>query len=347
MTDRLVSAESRGNPQGMSSDNPARMQSPPPAPPELMLLLRGVSRSFYLSIRLLPAPLRAPVAAGYLLARAADTIADSAVLPARARRAELAELAQRVQQPPGTTQLDAVTALGQRLAWCQADGEERRLLLQLPACFGLLHALPPDDQEDVRTVLAHITRGQQLDVERFGAATAAQPVALADASEVDEYTWLVAGCVGEFWTRVCERHLTGFSLLPTERMLALGRSHGQALQLVNILRDERSDLAQGRRYLPADMPRERWIAKAREGLRDGMAYALALRSRRVRVASALPAILGARTLALLQAAPRGEPVKVPRSEVRALLLRCAFSFGSRAVLRRAFDRADRWDNAAP
>lgn len=331
----------------MSSDNPARMHPPPSTPTELMPLLRGVSRSFYLSIRVLPAPVRAPVALGYLLARAADTIADTAVLDIDTRRAELAAFSNLLGQPAGTALFDAADALGRRVAASQAQGDERVLLGQLSACLRLLHALPAADREDVRTVLAHITRGQQLDVERFGAATAAQPVALASAAELDEYTWLVAGCVGEFWTRICQRHLPSFSTLPADRMLALGRSHGQALQLVNILRDERGDLAQGRRYLPPGIPREHWVARAREGLREGIAYALALRSRRVRVASALPAILGARTLALLQASPAGEPVKVPRREVRALLARCALSLGARPALRSAFERADRWDNAAP
>ena len=42
--------------------------------------LRDVSRSFYLSIRVLPAGLQGPIGLAYLLARAADTIADTALL---------------------------------------------------------------------------------------------------------------------------------------------------------------------------------------------------------------------------------------------------------------------------
>ena len=40
---------------------------------EHLKLLQGVSRSFHLSIRLLPQALQAPIAVGYLLARATDT----------------------------------------------------------------------------------------------------------------------------------------------------------------------------------------------------------------------------------------------------------------------------------
>ena len=40
-------------------------------------VLRSVSRSFYLSLRVLPKPLRDPLSLAYLLARATDTIADT------------------------------------------------------------------------------------------------------------------------------------------------------------------------------------------------------------------------------------------------------------------------------
>ena len=58
--------------------------------PALPALLRKVSRSFELSIRLLPGRLRQPISVGYLLARASDTLADTAELPA-GERLELLE----------------------------------------------------------------------------------------------------------------------------------------------------------------------------------------------------------------------------------------------------------------
>ena len=44
-------------------------------------VLKDVSRSFYVSLRLLPAPMRPATSTGYLLARASDTIADTAGIP--------------------------------------------------------------------------------------------------------------------------------------------------------------------------------------------------------------------------------------------------------------------------
>ncbi|MCA1964642.1 MAG: squalene/phytoene synthase family protein, partial [Prosthecobacter sp.] len=48
-------------------------------------LLASVSRSFYLTLKALPAELREPISLAYLLARTADTIADTAEAPAALR----------------------------------------------------------------------------------------------------------------------------------------------------------------------------------------------------------------------------------------------------------------------
>jgi len=122
-------------------------------------------------------------------------------------------------------------------------------------------------------------------------------------------------------------------------MLELGRSYGKALQLINVIRDEAKDDAIGRRYVPEGTSRALWLDRAQAGLRDGMRYVGALRGARVRVASALPALIGARTLALLRT--QGAGAKMPRSEVRALIFRVALSLGSDAALQREFRR---WDN---
>ena len=47
----------------------------------LGVTLRSVSRSFYLSLAILPRSLREPIGLAYLLARAADTVADTRALP--------------------------------------------------------------------------------------------------------------------------------------------------------------------------------------------------------------------------------------------------------------------------
>lgn len=342
--------------------------SPAPSrPPDTLALLKAVSRSFYLSIRVLPAGLRRPIALAYLLARATDTVADTAELPPAERLAHLGQLAAAIQQGDGGASL---AGLAREFAAVQRDPDERRLILELPRWVDALPRETPSDQASIRTVLGHITRGQTLDVQRF-----AQPGegALASAEELHDYTWLVAGCVGEFWTDLCERHVPGFAVLPAAEMRALGRRYGCGLQLVNILRDAGPDLAQGRCYFPLDQVRAAgwtlrqvredprrlapvwrdWLPAASHGLDAGMRYADALRGRRLRAGAALPALLGVRTLALMRAAGDRalvQPVKMPRAEVRALLWGLLLRLASRDAVAGAYRRLGAaapppgWDN---
>src|SRR6185436_18281735 len=97
-----------------------------------------------------------------------------------------------------------------------------------------------------------ITSGQMLDLSRFGAASQTQIVALRHDAELEDYTYRVAGCVGEFWTRMCRAHIFPRAPLDDARLLADGVRLGKGLQLVNILRDLPRDLRDGRCYLPSE-----------------------------------------------------------------------------------------------
>jgi farnesyl-diphosphate farnesyltransferase len=327
-------------------------------------LLRLVSRSFDLSIRLLPGALQAPVAIGYLLARATDTVADTTALPLSERQVLLDLMTQTISaENVCAEESRELFRLTQAFAAQQTDPHERALMQALPQCLPLLSTLSQDDQASVRQVLGHITRGQQLDMTRFGPGLQA----LQTETELNDYTWLVAGCVGEFWTELCGRHLPGYSLLPQAEMMRIGRAYGMGLQRLNIIRDAGADLAAGRCYWPeetlslagltpamleqaAQTPNAdtlhalaplytQWLQHTQAQLADGMRYALALKPLRLRLASALPALIGARTVALLrQAGPAAlnQRVKMPRYEVRALLWRIALGMGSAAVLKKEF-----------
>lgn len=332
--------------------------------PDQRQLLRGVSRSFGLSIRLLPPLLQAPVALGYLLARATDTVADTTSLPLAERQVLLDHMSQAVLAPRVNAHEQAVlTRLAHAFAAQQTDPDERALMQALPRYLPLLFELTEADQASVRQVLGHITRGQQLDMTRFGHGLQA----LQTEAELSDYTWLVAGCVGEFWTELCARHVPGYSLLSQTEMLRYGRSYGMGLQRLNIIRDAGADLAAGRCYWPVQTlalagltpnmlaqaaPNgeaetlkalaplyTQWLDLTQSQLADGMRYAVALQPLRLRLASALPALIGARTVALLrQAGPAALclRVKMPRSEMRTLLWHVVRGWGSPATLEKLF-----------
>jgi len=308
-------------------------------------ILKRVSRSFYLSLVLLPKPMREPLSLGYLLARASDTIADAGSLPATQRGELLTTFRDAVENADGK----AIETVRSRLrsAGELTDEGERALVEVLPECLEWLMAV---DNEEMRStiveVLRVITGGQAWDIERFECGgTNGDLQFCANDAEIRDYTFRVAGCVGEFWTRV--GFLSGIDFATDDRretMLEAGRHYGQGLQLVNILRDMGDDLSKGRCYLPKtelieagwegdnwQMNREtlmvvaeHWRKVAREWLQEGEAYSDRLHSLRIRLATRLPARLGLRTLDLLdQAGPEvlERRVKISRGVVWQELMR--------------------------
>jgi farnesyl-diphosphate farnesyltransferase len=311
------------------------------SPNELLgSLLRDVSRSFYLTLRILPARIRSQIGLAYLLARTTDTIADTGLIAPEKRLEALSRLKERILGLSQTS-LDFT-----ELAQHQGSPAERILLEKCESSLGLLQTLSPDDLRSVRQVLSTITGGQELDLQRFGSASVNRIVALRSAEELEDYTYRVAGCVGEFWTKMCLEHI--YSGQNESYLLGKGICFGQGLQLVNVLRDLPADLRNGRCYLPADQLATRglapedllkpknearlravydvWLDRAEANLFAGWDYTNALPrgSMRVRLACAWPIQIGLETTKLLRAGPILDPekrVKVGRREVKKLMLR--------------------------
>jgi farnesyl-diphosphate farnesyltransferase len=286
-------------------------------------LLRDVSRSFYLTLRVLPASLREPISLAYLLARAADTIADTEAVP-RAKRV----LCLREWQS-----LTRVPNLG-AIADNQALPAERELLARLDECLDRLNAFGTVDCRLIQHLLETIITGQIFDLERFTGPL----VALRDDAELDRYTYLVAGCVGEFWTRMCQAHLKGMECWSDGVMVERGICFGKGLQLVNILRDIAEDRRRGRQYLPdlADYPR--WLDRAVDHLDAGWQYTLSIPAKhwRVRLACTWPIWIGLETIALLRQAKTDQRVVVPQGVVNRLLVRSFLTCRSNRALNRHY-----------
>ena len=325
-------------------------------------LLPGVSRSFYLSIQLLPAPVREPVALAYLLARATDTVADTPAGTIPQRLGLLERLGMRAQGSPDAALVTDLTAFA---AHC-TDPHEQALLRQIAPCLNALDHQPAADQTAIRRVLAAITEGQRWDL----AALDGPQAGVQTEAELSRYTWLVAGCVGEFWTDVCEGHLHNWRHAEVSELRGWGAQYGMGLQRLNILRDAGRDLRMGRCYWPAetlaplgldarrlcravaqqDMATlERllpltghWHDTIEAQLHHGLRYSLALRGWRLRLASALPCLIGIHTLTLLRSAgvhALVQHTKLPRAELRRLLLGLLLGGVSDRALQRAWDSA--------
>ena len=283
-------------------------------------LLRGVSRTFYLTLRVLPAGLREPVGLAYLLARTADTISDTRLLPTGERLEYL--LAFRAQVA-GPATAPGLREIGLALTDKQSIAGERALLTSLPEALSVLESSPEPDRAQVRSVVVTLTRGMEIDLTAFPAEDFGRIGAFKEPTELDNYIYYVAGCVGEFWTSITMAHLSSLQEWNAERMSETGVAFGKALQLTNILRDVPRDLRIGRCYLPESeitraglTPRELLdpaaSAKARPVLVAGIEealdhyqaaeeYLLAIPRRclRLRLAVLWPILIGLATLAQL------------------------------------------------
>jgi farnesyl-diphosphate farnesyltransferase len=328
----------------------------------LTTLLRDVSRSFYLTLRVLPVRVRPQIGVAYLLARATDTIADTKAVPVDHRIEALERLRSyiggRSLVPPDLTrfqpELECSKAhSGEPSQAGAASTAERLLLRRIGEAVALMHRFSSEDRGLIRAVLDTITGGQLLDLERFARSAAGKVTALKTEAELDDYLYRVAGCVGEFWTRICRTHLFPRAPIDEAFLLQSGIRFGKGLQLTNILRDLSRDLEQGRCYLPAAQLRARGVEPvdllnphceqrfrpvfdrhcriAIAHLEAGWAYTnhIPRSCLRVRLACAWPILIGKRTLERLSERPAlgaGPPIKISRSEVRRILMRSILTY---------------------
>ena len=319
----------------ITADKPCLPPDSPCQQRELMgPLLQAVSRSFYLTLRVLPAPIRPQISLAYLLARATDTIADTNAVPRAKRIGLLREL----------QSLTRVPALGQ-LAESQALPAERVLLERLAECLTLLDTFTVVDRRLIQQLLTTIIAGQIFDLETFPGSPL---VAIADDAALDQYTYRVAGCVGEFWTQMCQAHLPGLENLS----VTAGVRFGKGLQLVNILRDMPRDYAIGRCYLPVQNPLDpaelqpvysKWLDVALAHLDAGWQYTLAIppNQKRLRLACVWPLWIGVKTVVQLRHAnplDAGSRVKVSRGEVYGIMAQSVLRAGNAAALDKIYRR---------
>lgn len=263
-------------------------------------ILQSVSRSFFLTIRALPFEIRETIGLGYLLARASDSIADTSSAALEERKEALTALQRR------SISSQAIS----RLAEFQSDEGERRAILALPTLLEQLAESP--DRTRLDWVWNEILKGQLFDLKRFDVSR--EPLTLR---ELDDYTYMVAGCVGEFWTLLCNERIPRFSVQDPEVLIADAIRFGKGLQLVNLLRDRRTDARNGRIYVSdEEFPRARRRAEAL--LHSGVRWVRHVNSGRVRYACIIPLRIGFETLREISA--DGKPAKISRNAVRRILV---------------------------
>lgn len=294
---------------------------------QLNQILKETSRAFYLSLAILPEYSRRPLSLGYLLARAADTVADSETTDEAGRRQTLRALQSALLNPSQGMEVDLV-------AYVPEHEGEQRLLRSVPALYQELEECPETERHSIVGVVHTLIEGMLWDQQLFAQAAAPREEGLSE-EELERYTYLVAGCVGPFWSQACAGPDPRTCGLLSQAWTETAIEFGKALQWVNILRDIPKDQLQARFYLPklerADFTAafSRGCRRALEAFSSALNYPVQYPAVRLRdrIATFLPLVLGLRTLCKLwqDGGPRqGHRVKVTRTEVMAWMVLSPF-----------------------
>jgi farnesyl-diphosphate farnesyltransferase len=253
---------SEGMPDG------GRNGAPPAA---LQALLQKTSRTFALTIPLLPEPLQTEIATAYLLFRIIDTFEDATRWEA-ARRAKALSLFIQLMESDDAHEVQEMTA-----QWLDEPPLDHpgylELLAATPEVIGWHRRLRPAAREQLRLHVTRSARGMMGVVARSDANGNLQLQTLQD---LREYCFVVAGIVGEMLTELFMLQSAALKNVAAE-LRARAAEFGEALQLVNILKDVRPDAAEGRVYLPREAPLPEVFMLARSDLRRATEYTNLLR----------------------------------------------------------------------
>lgn len=289
-------------------------------------LLTESSRTFALTIPLLPEPTRCEVTVAYLLFRVADTLEDSNRWPRERKLAELADLAEFLRSPtPGRAR-----ELARR--WAETPPVEHdgylELLERLPEVMEVVGRLDPAARESITLHTLRTIEGMASFVAREREGV----LRLTDLQDLKDYCYAVAGIVGEMLTELFLLNRENLDEV-AESLRKDATSFGEALQLVNILKDTDGDRREGRNFLPDGVERTEVFALARLDLECAGRYCSTLERadapRGLVAFTALPTMLAAATLERVE--EQGAGSKLTRPEVGEIVERLETALDRRRV----------------
>ena len=227
-------------------------------------ILKSVSRTFALTIPLLPPVLEKVVGNTYLLCRIVDTIEDAADLSPETKR-DLSNLF--LDAVLENAPVDSFVAPCLQALKNYSNQDELDLIRNTPTVMRILRTCSSHDQAAVSRCVSIMSKGMSYFHDRQTKA------GLKDLVEFEEYCYVVAGVVGELLTSIFRHYSSQFSNnIQGHENLAV--SFGQALQMTNILKDSSEDQARGVSWKPANSSQLELLQIAYEKLKDSLSYIL-------------------------------------------------------------------------
>jgi len=268
---------------------------------DAMRVLEETSRTFFLPIERLPTGLREAVAAGYLCLRAIDEVEDHPYLEGTIKASVLQAMS-LVLQAQTSVENFAHEAFDKIFDSFGVDLPEVTMRIGEWSCYAPKFIAP----RVWEATAAMADRMAQWAINGFNVTTKA---------DLDRYTYGVAGAVGLL---LCD--LWGwFEKIQIDRSQAI--QFGRGLQLVNILRNRKEDLARGVDFYPEGWTDEDMLAYAIENLDAFDVYAQTLPRSTFKHFTRIPRALAYATLDVIQ---KGKE-KLSRDEVISIVSQLEFN----------------------
>ena len=319
-------------------------------------VLPGVSRTFALTIPVLPPRLAEVMTNAYLLCRLADTIEDDAGLDNDQKSAFHARFVAVVR---GAEAAEPFAAALVPLLSARVLPAERDLVSNAAAVIRVTHTFSAAEQAALSRCVGIMCSGMP-EFQRNKSLRG-----LANLGELASYCYYVAGVVGEMCTELFCLHCAEL-VKQREAMLRLAVSFGQGLQMTNILKDIWDDRQVNACWLPRsvfaggafDLERleelhtssvfrdglDELIGIGHAHLRNALQYSCMMPKREAGIRRFCLWALGLAVLTLrkIHRNPTfrsGDEVKVSRRTVKATVFATNLTLLSNRALRLIFDRA--------
>lgn len=210
-------------------------------------MLPRVSRTFAPTIRMLPQKLYLPVTVAYLLCRVADTIEDSEDFDVEQKQFLLGWYGRLFSEPEPAEVWPELMDYLRRLP---PENSENELAHHLPVVWQVYRTFSERTRSGIATWIGEMVRGMQ----RYAQARNARASRfLHTMSELEEYTYYVAGTVGNLLTALFSLYSSDITPVINQKLLVFSASFGRGLQMVNIIRDIPGDWRNGRSYIPEEI----------------------------------------------------------------------------------------------
>ena len=296
-------------------------------------ILGSVSRTFALTIPLLPPMIEKVVGNTYLLCRIVDTIEDAADLSPQTKQ-NLSQLfldAVLEKVPVESFVEPCLKALDH-----YGNQDELDLITHTPTVLRILHTCSQDDQAAVSRCVSIMSEGMSY----FHSKQTQS--GLKDLREFEKYCYVVAGVVGELLTTIFSNHSSAFAKnIKGHDELAL--AFGQALQMTNILKDSPEDHTRGVSWKPADISQKELLKISYQKLQDSLSYILLIPKEELGIRRFCFLAFGLAVMTLSKIAKRKEfrtpdEVKLSRKTVVAFYTFTQFAVKSDALMQIFFNR---------